>query len=107
MKDRDREEEENIRRKEMLEQENEEELNYRMKMRAMNQKSERNEYNDDRRDDKLGYERIALNQENLNTLFSQKDDKDGNCEGFIRCYVSGYMNLNIKSLEYIKKLNKN
>jgi len=111
---RDREEdEESMRRKEfgrkeMLDQDNEEELNYSMKIRAMNKKDDKSEYNDDRiRDDyKSTYDRITLNPEKIETLFSNKDNKNGSCEGFIRCYVSGYMNLNIKSLEYIKKLNK-
>ena len=89
---RDREEdEENMRRKEfgrkeMLDQDNEEELNYSMKIRAMNKKDDKSEYNDDRiRDDyKSTYDRITLNPEKIETLFSNKDNKNGSCEGFIR-----------------------
>jgi len=79
---RDREEdEENMRRKEfgrkeMLDQDNEEELNYSMKIRAMNKKDDKSEYNDDRiRDDyKSTYDRITLNPEKIETLFSNKDN---------------------------------
>jgi len=53
----------------------------------------------------LEADRIVLKPENFDIHFPKyKDDKDNN--GFMQCYVNGYMYLNIKNIEYIKqKLN--
>ena len=108
---REREEEEYLRRKEyerqkLLEEENEEELNYRMKMRAGNNKNENNEYDERIRDEyKLDIDKMNLKAGKLDVSFSKnKNDKNEKDEGFIKCYVSGYMYLNINNLELIKKL---
>ena len=89
-------------RQKRIEEENEEELNYRMKMKAKGQNYERYSY-DDRRD---GYKsegnRIEINRDNFDNLFDKNKDDKNDDEGYVRCYVNGYMYLKIKDLEYLK-----
>ena len=118
------EEEEYLRRKEYekrkIQEENEEELNYHMKIKARHLSSEKNDdYIDDRNRfekekereqdryrerDKEGYnsmgDRVMLNTENLDIHLSRNQEDGG--EGYIKCAVNGYLYLNIKNIEFFK-----
>lgn len=49
--------------------------------------------------------KIDLKTGKLDVSFSKNsNDKNEKNEGFIKCYVSGYMYLNMNNLELIKKL---
>ena len=89
-----------IRRKEferqkMIEEENEEELNYRMKMRAKGKK-DRGEYDDRRFDYGPEVKKIDSNLSDSEMHFEK------NKEGYIKCQVNGYMFLKIKDIEFLK-----
>ena len=75
-------------------------------MRAGNQKIENNEYDERRRNEyKLDVDKMDLKTGQLDISFSKnKNDKNEKEGGFIKCYVSGYMYLNMNNLELIKKL---